>query len=223
MVQMLEERPPYVMFETRAEEDRDASQKAGHYVGRDVDYVFVTPHGSKDRIERVAADWIAKLEDDALQERIPKEWLRHFKGLFEDFKGGREGRVNGIPVQNWPGLSPSQVKTCQSLKLFAVEDVAAMNEEAIARMGMGARALKQRAQEYLAAAKDVGQVAEASASLKLENEGLKAQVAQLTDSLKLLSAQMELLQKAGAANLGAAAPTPPSDDISLDDVLGSKL
>ena len=36
MVQKLEERPPFVRFEVRAEEDRQASIEAGHYVGKDV-------------------------------------------------------------------------------------------------------------------------------------------------------------------------------------------
>lgn len=46
-------RPPHVVYERRAEEDRTAPIEQGRYVSRDVDYAIVTPAGSKDRVERV--------------------------------------------------------------------------------------------------------------------------------------------------------------------------
>lgn len=196
MVDKLEDRPPYVTFETESVEDREASITAGHYVGRDVDMVYITPAGSKDRIVRVVSEWFQKLADDLAAERVPREWVNAFKAAYEDYKAGRGPVANGIPILDWPGLSPSQVKTLQSLRLLAVEDVAAMNEEAIARIGMGGRALKQRAIDYLAASKDVGKVAEKASRMEAElqierqrNERIEEKMAAMAMELQALKSQ----------------------------------
>ena len=47
-----QDRPPFVNFEVRAEEDRTASIEQGHYVAVDVDYALITPAGSRDCVER---------------------------------------------------------------------------------------------------------------------------------------------------------------------------
>ena len=49
-VHIQQARPPHVVYERRAEEDRTASIEQGRYVSRDVDYAIVTPAGSKDRV-----------------------------------------------------------------------------------------------------------------------------------------------------------------------------
>ena len=53
----LAERPPYVVFETRPVENRTKTLEAnnGLPVYDDVAFVIITPPGSKDQIERIAA------------------------------------------------------------------------------------------------------------------------------------------------------------------------
>lgn len=186
MVQKLEDRPPYVRFEVRAEEDRQASIEAGHYVGKDVDYVLVTPMGSKDCIERKVSEWFDKLKQDVDEGRCPQEWYRGFKAGYEEWKAGRETPVKGVPIADWPPLSPAQVRTLQSIGVRSVEDLAVANEEVISRVGMGARALKQKAIDWLSSAKSGGKAVEdisalraEVANLKARNEGLEKQVALL--------------------------------------------
>lgn len=208
MVQILNERPPFVTFETRPVEDREASIKAGCYVGRDIDYAIITPAGSKDRIERVVTDWFAKLRDDVDAQRIPSEWVSHFKQKYDDYKAGRETPVNGTPVRDWPGVSPSMLKTLHSLHLLAIEDVANANEEAIARLGMGGRSLKQRAIDFLATAKDVGKAAEQLSAMRLENTQLRDDVQRLTEAVRILQASQ-----------GQSTPRPADDNIGLGDLL----
>lgn len=225
MVQALQERPPYVTFETRPIEDRDGSIASGHYVGKDVDYAFITPAGSKDRIERVVSEWFVQLKVDVASERLPAAWLLHYEALYRDFKAGDTVKPNGVPIRDWPGLSPSMVKLLQSLQLFAIEDVAAANEETIGRMGMGGRALKQRAIDYLSASENVGKVAEAASSLRAEVESLRATVAkQAEDNAALmkqvqafLSAQTQVAQQ--GYQMPAAAETVSADDLGLGDKL----
>lgn len=186
MVQVAEDRPPYVTFEVRAEEDRQASIDAGHFVAKDVVYALITPMGSKDRIERVAADWLAKLEQDTNEGRFKREWLRHFKEVFRAYQDQTEAPINGTPLKQWPVASPAQILMLERLHVRSVEDLANANEEVLNRIGMGSRALKQKAVDWLANAASGGHLTEkvAAISQKLEdlaarNEALEKENAQL--------------------------------------------
>ena len=195
MIKIAEARPPYVTFEYRAEEDRAASIEAGHYVSKDVPFVLVTPMGSKDRHESPADEWFARREQDAAEGRFPREWLSAFKGAFAEWKAGRELPLNGTSVANWPVASPSQVKMLLDLKVRTVEDLAEANEETLNRLGMGGRTLKQKAQDWLASANDMGKVSEQLAGLRADNEALKQRNDQLEKQLREVIPQLEALTK----------------------------
>lgn len=194
-MQAAEARPPYVTFEIRAEEDRTASIAEGHYVAKDVHYAIITPQGSKDRIERVVFEWFDNLTAQVQQERFPQEWLSRFQAAYEAWKKGQELPLSGTPVMTWPAVSPAQVKVLQTAHVLTVEDLAAANEETITRLGMGGRALKQRAVEWLAASKNTGKHAEEMAALKASNSDLAAQNEKLGKQLAELSKQVEALTK----------------------------
>ena len=196
MIKIAEARPPYVTFEFRAEEDRAASIEAGHYVSKDVPFVLVTPMGSKDRHESPADEWFARREQDAAEGRFPREWLSAFKGAFAEWKAGREIPLNGTSVANWPVASPAQVKMLLDLKVRTVEDLAEANEETLNRLGMGGRTLKQKAQDWLASANDMGKVSEQLAGLRADNEALKQRNEQLEKQLREVIPQLEALTKA---------------------------
>ena len=193
MVQKLEERPPYVRFEVRAEEDRQASIEAGHYVGKDIHYALITPMGSKDCIERKADEWFDKLKQDVSEGRCPREWLAAFKEVYKEWCEGREAPVNGTPITDWPPVSPSQVKTLLSLQVRTVEDLAAANEEVLGRIGMGGRALKQRAVDWLTSSESAGKASGELSALKAANENLQARNTQLEAQLKELAAKVDAL------------------------------
>lgn len=195
MIKIAEARPPYVTFEFRAEEDRAASIEAGHYVSKDVPFVLVTPMGSKDRHESPADEWFARREQDAAEGRFTREWLSAFKGAFAEWKAGREIPLNGTSVANWPVASPSQVKMLLDLKVRTVEDLAEANEETLNRLGMGGRTLKQKAQDWLASANDMGKVSEQLSGLRADNEALKQRNEQLEKQLREVIPQLEALTK----------------------------
>ncbi len=195
MIKIAEARPPYVTFEYRAEEDRAASIEAGHYVSKDVPFVLVTPMGSKDRHESPADEWFARREQDAAEGRFPREWLSAFKGAFAEWKAGREIPLNGTSVANWPVASPAQVKLLLDLIVRTVEDLAEANEETLNRLGMGGRTLKQKAQDWLASANDLGKVSEQLAGLRADNEALKQRNEQLEKQLREVIPQLEALTK----------------------------
>lgn len=198
-IQINEARPPYAQFFTRAEEDRTASEVAGHVVYREVDFVAITPQGSKDRIERYAEDWLRHIAREADVDRFDKAWVAHYRQQYADFKLGKETPANGTPITEWPVASIGQVKTLLGINVRTVEDLAQCNEETLLRLGMGGRALKDKAVAWLATANDVGKVTERIASLEVENAQLKADNKTLSDNCATLKLQLESLQKAQAA------------------------
>lgn len=194
MVQAAEDRPPFVCFEVRAIEDRDASIKAGHYVTKDVDYALVTPRGSKDRVERVVADWFPMLRQETANGRFPMAWVTAIEAGYADWKAGRETPIVGTAIKNWPAISPSQVIMMQQLGVRSVEDLAGANEEMITRIGMGGRALVQQAISWLAGSTDVGKVTAENAALKVANEALVQEVTELRKDMQTMAENVRQLQ-----------------------------
>lgn len=198
MQEIAEARPPYVTFEYRAVEDRSAAISSGQYKAKDVAFAIITPQGSRDRIERVADEWFEHLTEQVSQGRFEPAWLEAYKASFKAWKESREPALNGTDVRNWPALSPAQCKTLLDLNVRTVEDMAAANEETLSRIGMGARALKTRAKEWLASAQDVGKVAETVAALKAQNEALMKRNEKLQADVKDLAEKYEHLAAARA-------------------------
>ena len=194
-MQIADARPPYVSFETKAIEDRAASIDAGYYKTMDVDYALITPQGSKDRIERNVADWFANMEQQVAEGRFPREWLSAFKESHKAWKEGREMPLNGTPILTWPVLSPSQSKAVIDARIRTVEDLASANEEAISRIGMGGRSLKDKAVSWLSAASGNGKVTEELSALRVKNEAAEARNVVLEKQLKELTAKVAALSK----------------------------
>lgn len=175
-IEIAEARAPFVMFETRAVEDRDATIANGRYTTKDVDFALITPAGSKDQVERVVSEWFEQLERDVKSNRTPRNWLMSYKHLYEEWKAGNETPVNGTPIKTWAILSPSQRTNLLSWKVMTVEDLAVANEEVIRRLGMGGRLLKQQAVDFLkASASDTGKVTLELTDLRQKLDDLLAQ------------------------------------------------
>lgn len=191
MVQAAAERPPYVTFEMRAVEDRAASIEKGHFVAKDVAFAMITPAGSKDRIELSALDWLQQLEKDVHNGRCNPTWLTHFKELYRAWTEGQEVPLSGTAISSWPVLSPAQARTILAANIRTVEDLAIANESTLAAIGMGGRALKGKAEAWLASASGPGKVMEELASLRVANETLSTRNESLADQVKTLSAQVE--------------------------------
>ena len=199
MVAIAEARPPYVTFELRAVEDRAASIESGHFVAMDVPYAIVTPQGSKDRIERQADDWFAHIQAQAQEGRFPAEWVRAFKAAYADWLEGNEPALTGTDIRMWAAASPAQIAMLRDVGIRTVEDLAGANEEAIRRIGMGGRALKSKAEEWLASIRDSGKQAEALAALRAENEDLRGRNAGLEKQLQELAARVAAMEQPSGA------------------------
>jgi hypothetical protein len=83
-----------------------------------------------------------------------------------------------------------------------VEDLAQINQEAIARIGMGAMGLKDKAKNWLDAANNVGKLAERMTAFEL-------QLAEVTQRNKTLEDQNALLRKQLADVMPATSKAQP--------------
>lgn len=206
----LPEKPPYVQFEMRAVEDRNASIKTGQYTAKDIPWVLVTPAGSKDILEYDAESWLARQREAVMKKRLDPAWLRYYESSYQAFLKNEEPPENGTPLSRWPGLSPAQHANLKSANLRTIEDVASMNEEAIRRVGMGARALQQRALAFLDTLKSgVGAASERVVALENENSILKATVKDLEETTRMLKSQLDLLRPSSTP------PRPSEQEFSL--------
>lgn len=191
---MSEPKPAYVSFEVRAVEDRTASIEGGAYATKDVIFAIITPAGTRDRIEKVATEWIENLEEGVRQERIPHSWLEAYRHAYKTFETSRENPEFGHSITNWPAVSPAQSKALLDANLRTVEELADANEEALGRIGMGARALKAKAQAWLDAAGDTGKTAAELAALREKNEVLEARDKERDEEFKKMQAQLAALE-----------------------------
>jgi hypothetical protein len=192
------ERPPYVTFETRAVEDNSV---IGQRTYKDVIFALITPQGSKDRIEKVAVEWLATLQEQVHQGRFRPEWLAQYQATFKAWQNDQEPPVDGTRLRDWPGASPAQIKTMTELRLRTIEDLAAANEETITRLGMGGRALVLKAQDWLKANKDMAPALEELSTLRLRNKEQEDQITNMSTQLSQMQAQLNVLMQAQPAGL----------------------
>jgi hypothetical protein len=184
-----QDRPSYVMFQVRGVEDRNASIASGAYTERDEVFAIITPSGSKDRIERVASEWFEQLDRDAREGRVPRTWVAEYKAAYDAWKTGQEMPLNGTPILNWPPCSPAVRSALININIRTVEDLAAANDETVTRIGMGARALKQKAIDWMKQANGPGKLIAEMEILRQENAGLKV----LVESQNARLAKLETL------------------------------
>lgn len=214
-IQIAEARAPWVMFETRAVEDRAASIESGMYKAKDVDFALITPHGSRDQIDREVAEWFEYLAQEVKSERFPAAWLKAYRAAYAEWKEGRSTPLDGTPVANWPVLSPAQVKLLQDLKILTVEVLANANEETMRRLGMGAVSLVAKAKEWVAQSV-TGRNVEQTVALQQQVTDLQAIISNQSEQINNLLARLPELPVQGTPDPNAKGIT-SADLLDADD------
>lgn len=196
MITEMQARPPLIRFERRAIEDRAATIEAGHLVEKDQDWVVVQQLGSQNTTEHVATDWLAHMEKESRDrpKQMPSRWVEGFRAAFEAWKKGEDMVVDGTSIKNWVAISKADVGNLLRIGVQSIEDCAAMNEETMKRVGMGARAIKQKAIAWVQARQENGVAAELDLlrsqveADKLEKDEMRKQLAELRAMVDQLTA-----------------------------------
>lgn len=205
-----EERPPYVRFERQVVEDKAASLAAGHYVGKDVDFVLITPPGSKDEMISKVDRWFETTERNVRDGRMNPKWLELWREGYTRWKQGQEMPLNGTAIRGWGLISPAQQETLIRLHIMTIEDLAVINDEGIRRIGMGAMELRTKAKNWLQSMKDHGPLVSQVTSLEQQNKILQSQV-------ETLGAQVAALRSGQAIQPQAVYQS--ENEISAADLL----
>lgn len=185
-IAVMEARPPIIAFEERAVEDRDASAKAGGLMMKSEDIVVIRQAGSANTVEKNAAEWLDDCDRRVQRSAMPASWAKGFRDHYNEWKAGRDAPVNGFPIREWASISKAMAENCINAGIFAVEDLAVANEELLGRIGMGSRALKDKAVAWLDSRK--GNSSEELAALRAENKTLADSITELRAQIAELSA-----------------------------------
>lgn len=73
--------------------------------------------------------------------RFPRQWAA--------FQAQQQQVPDGYPIGMLFPNEPERVETCRALHIHTIEQLAALSEQGIAKLGMGGRVLKERAEAYL--------------------------------------------------------------------------
>jgi len=190
-----EPRPPYVRFEYRPVEDREQTIETGHFSSKDVAFAIITPPGSRDTTEKEAEVWLADLRKASNEGRFPETWTMAYENGYKQWKETNEDPEFGTSIKTWPAISQAQLRNILGANIRTIEELAEANEAALNRIGMGSRALKDKAQAWLDTANSKGKTASELNSLRVENTELKAKLETQAKDIETLKSQFEALKK----------------------------
>lgn len=190
--QLFDKRPPFCRFEEREHGlDPVATEKAGRPIPRTVVMALITPHGSKDCVEKIAEEWITGLKQKALQGAYPLEWANFFRESFEEWKKGNELPREGTPVKTWAMCTREAATRLVAIGISTVEDLAEFPDSNLSVIGMDGRYLRDMARGWITEAKDKGANAKALADANVTIENMKAKIDAQAERIERLERRLE--------------------------------
>lgn len=171
-------------FHMETVEDEAASERQGRKIYRTRELVQVILPGNPHTSPVFAVT-------DEHRERWPK--------AYQSFKDGQEQAVDGIPIEEWPVLNPAHVMELKYLGFRTVEQVAAMSDLAVQRIGMGGAELREKAKAYLSDADAMALTEKLSA----ENTRKDAQIATLELQVQEMGRRLDQVHAEMMANKNA--------------------
>lgn len=179
----------YPRFYVEPVEDPLASAQNGRMICRDEERVeIILPGNPLTKPVHVVTD--------VHRQRWPEE--------YKAFKSGMEMAVDGTPLEQWPILRRSQVMELKAINFVTVEQVARADDNAIQRMGLGGRRLRELAIGYL----DDAAAGAFATKLAAENDAKDAQISSLTRQV----AELGELVRSMHSNMQAKADAPSTID-----------
>ena len=110
--------------------------------------------------------------------KMPQLWER-IEPSYERWLKGQETPVDGTPLEAWPGLTKGQVEHLRLLHVRSVEELAGVTDSTLDKIGMGARALRERARLFVQAKQGSAQLEAALVERDEENARLREEMAEL--------------------------------------------
>lgn len=141
---------------------------------------------------------------DADKRRFPYAW--------QEFQRGENARARGIPLQKL-GIDAPLIRGFAAKNVFTIEDLSVVSDNNLQNLGIGAREMRARAQEYLRTNSLAAQAAEEIPSLKDaiadQQRKIQAQSDQLAQALALVERMTEENRKLSSASEKRGPGRPP--------------
>lgn len=161
----------HVEFFTDSVHNPRLSAEQGKPVYQDTEFVRIRFVGDKQNVfVAPAEDFGTARNPDGSRLRYKEEFHKHY----EVFKAGAKDLETGTPLESL-GLPASKVAELKASNVFTVEGLAILDGTLLQKLGMGARELKTRAEDFLNKANNV-QFAD---KLQAENAELRKQIEEL--------------------------------------------
>lgn len=171
-----------VQFSMYSHPDREETAKQGRPIFKEVPYVMIMVPGDKESIVHRPA-W----EKD--YQRFPRQYQ-----AFQNKKA--QESVAGTPLRAVTFLTLGQVKELEYFNCYTVEQLANISD-AHASKFMGIQKLKQAANDYLTAAKEVAPLTAIRAEIESKQSQLEAANVALAEQGKRIQALEALIGKMG--------------------------
>lgn len=187
-------------------EDKAKSEALGRPAYRTIDMVQIIIPGDNGTV-------VKRRVKPSDKQRWPKQW--------EAYEKMQEYIPEGTLIDNWPRLTRGQIEDLKYNNVFTVEQLAELPDEALGRLGLGARRMREHAKAFIEAAANGAP----SAHLVEENERMKNQVSLLTAQVADLIKKIEIYAgKAGekVEDIDLEAPGIMADEISGQKAKASK-
>jgi len=171
-------------FYLEAVQNGPKSTEAGRPVFDDIEFVEINVPGDRKNV---------------VHRRVSDEHRRRWPREYQAFKERGEIAKEGWPLEEWSGVTRSQVEELKFFKIFTVETLAGLPDDALARaVPMGGFAVREKARRALETAKG----AAPSEKLAAELEQRDATIAQMNETMAAMQAEIAKLQ----AGAGQAPP-----------------
>ena len=207
MMTVFDKRAPFVRFEERELGlNQEATTAAGRPVPRVVLMACITPHGSKDVVEKVATEWLEQIKQQALRGQYPADWVSTFKLQYDEYLKGNELPRDGTPIQTWPAVSKQEIVWIKAVGITTVEDLAAVPDSALGSIGMNGRYLRDKARNWIDGAKDIGVVATKLANADMRITELETLAKDQRATIEALRVQLDSMRSDDAPRRGPGRP-----------------
>lgn len=145
------------------------SREAGREIKEDREYCKIMVKGQPQQV---------------VDEEVTEKHKRDYPNAYAAFKAGRAPLVVGTPIEQLPGMGPSQALELKVLGIRVMEDMANLDDSGLQRVGHGGRELQKQCKAFLA--RTTGENIE----LKAENAKLKTEVQTLTEQMARMQEQI---------------------------------
>jgi hypothetical protein len=156
----------FVRFGLHPKQDEAKSLEEGRPIYQDVEYVEIMVPGDK---------------SNTVHRPVRAEDRRRFAAQYNAWKAGADQEAaTGTPLSAWPAVTAAQVRELSHFNCRTVEQLASMGDGAIQNVGP-ILALRQKARDFIAAAKGSAPLQQLRAELEKRDSELAALKAQVAD------------------------------------------